>query len=39
MLSRYLLIVNKAVESSRTMDKLLEGDDTDSLILFLCGSQ
>ena len=30
-----LLIVNKAVESSRTMDTVLVGDDTDLLIL-LC---
>ena len=30
-----VLIVNKAVESSRTMDTVLEGDDTDLLIL-LC---
>ena len=30
-----LLIINKAVESSRTVDTVLEGDDTDRLIL-LC---
>jgi len=30
-----LLIVNKGVKSSRTMDTVLEGDDTDLLIL-LC---
>ena len=30
-----LLIVNKAVESSRTMDSMLVGDDTDLLVL-LC---
>ena len=30
-----LLIINKAVESSRTVDTALEGDDTDPLIL-LC---
>ena len=30
-----LLTVNKAVESSRTMDTVLVGDDTDLLIL-LC---
>ena len=30
-----LLIVNKAVESSRTMDTMLVGDDTDLLVL-LC---
>ena len=30
-----LLIINKAVESSRTVDTALEGDDTDLLIL-LC---
>ena len=30
-----LLIVNKAVKSSRTMDTVLVGDDTDLLIL-LC---
>ena len=30
-----LLIVNKGVKSSRTMDTVLEGDDTDLLTL-LC---
>ena len=28
-----LLIVNKAVESSRSMDSMLVGDDTDLLVL------
>ena len=34
-----LLIVNKAVESSRSMDNVLVGDDTDLLILLCCHAQ